>query len=421
MTATEMLVPALRATMGDNVYYISFLRMKDVADRVSLAEEIHKNTGLRELIQRRVTNRSKEISTYLRTQSQRFFNALIIGVYGGSPEWYELSVGKSDQFDPSNLPSYQEGVLGMLKLAGSEKLFAIDGQHRVAGIKDALTGEPVPGLADEEVCTIFLAADVRQEAGLERTRRLFSTLNRYAKPVDMMDIIALDEDDAVAIVTRRLMEEYPLFKEFRISVSKGKAIPVTDKKCFTNITTLYEANDIILATDRGRKWKDFKRFRPTDVRLAGLYGKATEFWNLIVKNFPPLAEVQDSVSEDLIAGKYRHKGGGHLLFRTIGLLSFVRAVRMATQLEGTLSTWIPKFARLPIDLASEPWVGVLWEPTANVMITRKENQRTATLLLLYMLGIDLARLRTSVVVLKERYASALNRTIAEVDLPKRIT
>jgi DNA sulfur modification protein DndB len=53
--STKMLqVPALRAKMGDWVYYAAFLTMGDIADRVSLADEIHKHKGLRDLIQRQV-------------------------------------------------------------------------------------------------------------------------------------------------------------------------------------------------------------------------------------------------------------------------------------------------------------------------------------------------------------------------------
>ena len=63
----ELLVPALKAKMGDNIYYISFLTMKDIANRISLAEKIHTNQNLRDLIQRRVTNRSKVIASYLQT------------------------------------------------------------------------------------------------------------------------------------------------------------------------------------------------------------------------------------------------------------------------------------------------------------------------------------------------------------------
>lgn len=416
----NLFIPALKVKMGDNIYYISFLTLKEVSDRISLAEEIHKNRRLGELIQRQVTNRSMVIASYLKTQQQRFFNALIIGVYGGAPKWYELSIEQTDRFNPEDLPSSREGAFGILKLDGRERLFAIDGQHRVAGIKEALKGNELPELADEEVCAIFLAANVTKKAGLERTRRLFSTLNRYAKPVDMMDIIALDEDDAIAIITRKLMEEYPLFRGHRISVKKGKALSVTDTESFTTITTLYEVNDIILADRRGNKWIDFKRFCPSDEELSSYYKRAMDFWNQMVRNFQPLVDVKNGNRGESIAGRYRNREGGHLLFRTIGLLAISKAIKHAIGTSGSMASWIRKFARAPLELASEPWAGLLWDPIAKVMIVRKENQNTATLLLLYMAGMVIENIGITEYQLKERYASALNRSIDEVELPHRI-
>jgi len=73
-----------------------------------------------------------------------------------------------------------------------------------------------------------------------------------------------------------------------------------------------------------------------------------------------------------------------------------------------------------MDLASEPWVGLFWDSIANVMIIRKENQKTATFLLLYMIGMDLALIGTSEEHLRERYASALNRPLEEVVLPSKV-
>lgn len=34
-------IPSLRARMGDWIYYIGLLRMEEVAERISIAEEIH--------------------------------------------------------------------------------------------------------------------------------------------------------------------------------------------------------------------------------------------------------------------------------------------------------------------------------------------------------------------------------------------
>src|SRR5271154_5887829 len=88
-------LPALRAKMGDWIYYSAFMKLGDVAERVSLADEIHRHKELREMIQRQVddSNHAEAIKKYLLTQEQRFFNSLVLGVYGGDPDFYELTIG----------------------------------------------------------------------------------------------------------------------------------------------------------------------------------------------------------------------------------------------------------------------------------------------------------------------------------------
>jgi DNA sulfur modification protein DndB len=188
-----LILPGLRAAMGDWVYYICFLKMRDISTRISMAEEIHSSKSLRDLLQRELKRRSLEIADYLLSQDQRFFNALVVGTYGGSPKWYELDISNSES-DLGMLPDDIEGTLGLLKLDGGEMLFAIDGQHRVAGIRKAV--EKQSELGSEEICVIFLAGVAQghrddDPVGFQRTRRLFTTLNRYAKPVGKKDIIAV--------------------------------------------------------------------------------------------------------------------------------------------------------------------------------------------------------------------------------------
>jgi len=299
---SRLLLPALRAHMGDWIYYIAFMTMRDIAERVSVAEEIHTSKSLNELIQRQITNRATQIKDYLLNQPQRFFNALVIGVYGGSPQWFELEIKENLILDPEGLPNYIEGALGILVLEGSEKLFAIDGQHRVVGIRKTV-GEN-DEIGNEEVSAIFVAHR-NDPAGLERTRRLFTTLNRYAKPVSKQEIIALDEDDVIAIVTRHLVEEHPLFKD-RISLAKGKNVPVRDKRNLTTIVTLYDALDVFLRTKR-RGWNDFKKSRPDEGTIEKFYGDAKLLWDTLIAYFPPLKELVDSISSEEVAAKYRHR------------------------------------------------------------------------------------------------------------------
>jgi DNA sulfur modification protein DndB len=124
-----LMVPALKAFMGSWVYYISFMKMHDIAERISNIGDIHTSTKLQEFLQRQLSDRSVEITTYILNQEQRFFNSLVIGTYGGNPEWIELGVKARNAEDEEILIDL-EGKLGFLKLSGSETLFAIDGQHR---------------------------------------------------------------------------------------------------------------------------------------------------------------------------------------------------------------------------------------------------------------------------------------------------
>lgn len=411
----ERLLPAIRAHMGDWIYYVSYMTMQDVAKRISYAEEIHESKTLNEFLQRRVTDRSDEIVKYIETQQQRFFNSIIVGVYGGSPEWYELEVGKNDFFDPQDLPDDLKKALGLLKLSGTEKLFAIDGQHRVAAIRKVINKDKT--FKDEEVAVIFVSAK-RDAEGLKRTRRLFSTLNRYAKPVKLSDIISLDEDDVVAISTRRLLDVHPLFKN-EIIYTKTKQLPSTDKKSLTSIHALYESLDLFL-NDMGKRsqWEEFKRFRPSDEQLDDYYKQAELLWNGLIDSFEELDQLRDGHTR-IIAQK-RHSSGGHLLFRPVGLLAIVRAAKLAEDSGYKLKRALRLIASAPMTLSHKPWSGLLWDDIGKKMITRKENQKIASHLLFYIIGGDLTKLKTTDGELRKAYAGALNRPEEDVELPEKV-
>lgn len=414
--ATKFIIPALRAYMGDWIYYITLLKMRDIAVMITFAEEIHSSKSLNELIQRRLSSRAGPIRDYILTQQQRFFNSLVIGVYGGSPQWYDLAVRENQLLDPSALPNYIDESLGILVFDGTETLFAIDGQHRVMGIKEAIEEDPNHG--DEEVSALFVAHK-NDPAGLERTRRLFTTLNRYAKPVSKKDIIALDEDDVVAITTRNLVENHPLFIE-KISIAEARNISSNDKQSLTSIEVLYDVMDTYLGGGSLR-WASFKRIRPSDADIARYYMmKAARFWDLLAEYFPPIAELMASTPSENIAGQYRNNQGGHLLFRPVGLLIVIGVIHDLMGIGGNLRQVLSRISRAPMDLAKQPWVGLLWDSSNMRMITTPENQKVARRLLFYAVGGDLKQLKTTPSALEREYAGILKLPIHEVELPKYV-
>lgn len=430
MTAADpapLLLPAIRAGMGDWVYYISFLPMQEIASRISVVDEIHTTKSLKEQLQRALTKNATKIAEYLCNQEQRFFNAIVVGSYGGHPEWHEVSV-RSKEFA---VPEQFQGALGFLQLDGSETLFAIDGQHRVVGIRKAVGREAE--LGDEEVAVIFVSgvsASKRRldPTGFERTRRLFSTLNRYAKPVQQRDIIALDEDDVVAIVTRRLVEEHPLFVE-KVAMNKNMPLPSTDRRHFTSLVALYGALDVYLR-DRVKGWKDFKRERPGDKFVTKSYKSSKEYFDELCDSIVPLQEMRDakgndddsddddaeSVTATSVVTRYRKSSGGHLFFRPVGLILVTQVIRDLLDQDLSLRIAVRRITKVPMLLDAEPWANLLWDDGNNRMITAKENRSVGRLLMLYSVGGDIECLGYSEDRLKRELAGLLKREAGRVKL-----
>lgn len=414
----KLFVPALRARMGDWVYYIGFMRMSDVAERISIAEEIHKTKKLKALIQRKLTDRSSSIAEYLVKEQQRLFNAIVVGIYGGQPDWYELKIGGNELLKASQLPAYITGSIGVLRLTGREHLFALDGQHRVAGIRKAvpIKRSKSVSLGEEEVACVFVGHK-RTAAGMQRTRRLFTTLNRYAKPVTLAEIIALDEDDIAAIVTRDILEGKGLMREAKVSFSLSRAMS-GDQENITNITTLYTCMSRYLRKERSpQQWKEYRLRRPSDGEISKAGTDVEELWNVLRQAFKPLRDVSAGRAR---AEKFRNERGGHLLFRPVGLEMSVDAIAYATASRAlSLDATIARLAKIPMTLARPPWKGLLWSESG--METGKGRKAVARDLILYMIGCrfwkPISTKNAAIKRLRERLAHAQNRTLSQVEMP----
>lgn len=359
-------IPAVRAQMGIWVYYVSAMSFSDVAKYVKpIDDELHRSSLLRETIQRSITDNYKSIASYLIDQDERFFNALILAVYDGSPMWSEIKLDEE-------VCDYS---LGLLSLSGEEKIFPVDGQHRVAGIKRALEGNSE--LRAEMVPVVFISHATDPE-GMQRTRRMFSTLNRYAKPVTMRDIIALDEDDVVAIVSRNLLDDSSLFGEQAIFDAKGKSLPESNTTAMTSLITFYECNKELLwlmikdyevksadnkvVKAKGTKTDEYLRHRPP----ASL---VTEFDDLCKDYWQTLLSKCLGYTSGCSVGEYRCREGGHLFFRPISLKAFTKAVVEISCRSGEDTAKIIKEFRDDVLWLTHPvWKRVLWDSIQKKMI-----------------------------------------------------
>lgn len=391
MTDTKMstlILPALRGVMGRWVYYSCLMNMRELAARVRFAEEVHNNPQLSKLIQRKLTDgRGTQIAQYLETQSDRFFNSLVVATYGGAPNWYALSDIKAQHMseDISEIDEDTVASVGFLTLNGTEKLFALDGQHRLAGIKKAVkdaAGKEV----DDEISVIFVAHENTPQ-GLERTRRLFTVLNKTAKPVSKGDIIALDEDDVAAICVRRLIENTGLFSGERIAYVANNNMPATNTTSLTTIGNLYDTLLILFSkakTPMLTPKKDALQFnRPSDAALDKYFGLAQSYFELLKKNFDELNEFFAAEDYSAVVKKHRGSHGGSALFRPIGLSIFTQIIANLTA-SMSLEDAVDLAAKLPRTLSDIPYDGLLWDE--NKMTIKSGNNVTLRDTLLVMAG-----------------------------------
>ncbi len=380
-------LPALRGVMGTWVYYSSLMTLEQISKRVSYADEIHTNKKLSDMIQRRLkSSRSKEIAEYLNKQNERFFNSLVVATYGGEPNWHAVDSvsSKTGDFDITKLNEGVVEAVGFLAFRGDEKLFAVDGQHRLAGIKEAATNSK-EDVKDDQVSIIFIGHK-KTSQGLTRTRRLFTTLNKTAKPVQKNDIIALDEDDVMAITVRRLVEKSELFSDERIAFAPTNNMPNNNQKSLTTIGILYDCL-VLLFSKASTDLKETKSKlicnRPDDERLEKYYKLANFYFQNLANSFPRLRTFFDAQDYSKIVKRYRGDFGGDALFRPKGLLIFTQVVVALTR-KLSLKIAIKRVGKLPTSLTEKPFEGLLWESSTSTI--QAGHDALLRDILIYMVG-----------------------------------
>lgn len=415
----KIVLPALRGLMGDWVYYSCLMNLNELASRVQYARKIHKHKSFSEMIQRELRyNRGKQISEYLKVQRERLFNSLVVATYGGQPNWQALSSVKEKGTDNlSQLTEAQIASVGFLTLQGSEELFALDGQHRLAGMKQAIKNGLQQNPVDE-ISVIFVAHKDTPK-GLERTRRLFTTLNKTAKLVSKGEIIALDEDDVMAITVRRLIESDEILSGKRVAFTASNNIPTNNLDCLTTIGNLYDVLQILFShatqDESIRNKSDLQKFRPSDEKLENYFNLAKKYFTELGKHFEELKEFFATDDTEPTVRKYRGSHGGSAIFRPIGLKIFTEVITYLVKSQSmSLTKAIKIAADLPRNIRKEPYANLMWDVSSETI----SNSHNVTIrhLLLHMLGYYTDKMKKEDLLIRYRRETGNDRA----KLPKKI-
>lgn len=426
------LYPALRAHMGSWTYYVVKMQMKDIVKEVGFASEIYSNKTLDDAIQRSLSDSrvKKEIVQYLGKRGDRFFSSIVVAALGGNPTYAPVEITDDPKFSILKPAGFGD-AFGVLTFDGGQRYFALDGQHRLKAIKTLIeqTESDLPELPEnfleEEVSVIMLVREeARDEEFMKSYRRLFSSLNRYAKPTDTDTNIIMDEDDVIAILTRRLLTEHEFFlwkgkpNTNPVLKTRGKNLSSGDTY-FTTLQTLYNMNESLLATARrenqGFGSRPYKLFRPPEDDLDDLFDELTLYWNAILGELQFLRADPTKMREHDADLANTEGLFDNLLFWPIGqeLLADVTRILLNRRLpdpnsphEEEVRACIKILSQVPWDLRRPPWSGLLLieDPDKGRKRMRNEDRKRALLIakkiLLLQVGLsdpqpdDLSELKT---------------------------
>ena len=403
------LYPAIKACMGDWDYYVVRMTMREVAREVRLASDLWEDKTLSDAIQR-VLDESRvkqQIVNFLSRRNDRFFASLVVAAIGGNPTWTPIKSRFGDSF-------------GELSFEIDPRYYALDGQHRLKAIQELMAdpaGAP-PGFSDEQLSVIVVVREhqkVDDQLWLQRYRRLFSSLNRYAKPTDVDTNIIMDEDDIFAIITRRLITDHEFFRSphpeqrsFRVQ-TKGKNLK-SGTPHFTSLQTLYEINKtLLMTTERRRQWgrakdlKIFLQFRPEENEIDRYYQAISNLWDALLQAVPILREAPERMRIHKLPDPNPDGYQDHLLFWPIGQELFAEIARSLLDSVGfgedveisTMENVLRPLSDVPWNLHESPWRYLLLvpEPTQGESWRMRSEDRKAALelasrLLRWIVGLD---------------------------------
>jgi DNA sulfur modification protein DndB len=259
-------VPAMRGKIGSRTYYACLMPMSAIPNLFKFTDWAGFTPEDRE---QRVLNEKRvpELRDYINDNEDDYLFSSITASYKSQPT-----------FDPAPNGAGLDGSLGVLKIKLGDELIINDGQHRCAGIVEALKQNPAIG--DHTISVLLFPWESK-----DRVQQMFSDLNRFVQKTSKSLDILYDKRDVISAATLASLEQVPVFKD--LTDKDAVSLKAKSAKLFT-LAALYDANRELL---KGRENKDIL----SNVEVL------TNYWKAVAANMP-----------DWIAVQGHHKEAGEL-------------------------------------------------------------------------------------------------------------
>ncbi len=389
----------IRAKMGNTPYYMAKMPAGELIDCVGIAKEMPEweDMTVDEKMQREVDMRRivDEIVPYICNDPDRFFGSLIVDIYSGMEEV---------EFEPissvvKNIPrayALSMNDMGYITLPGSERLIALDGQHRLLSLKIAIRGkmgvpagtkpspaldklEPHPELGNEEISVIFV-----EHTDTRKIRKIFNKINKYAKQTSRSDNIITSDDDPFAVIARRLIsagEALAPIKGIEVVNSKNNTLS-TRSKNLTTLSALYTVCETLL------KGIGFKKIMllPDTESLEEAYEYVSSFWKCLLQNVEVFREYIRLTGRNMTIQLLRES---NLLLKPVTQMALAHVAAMAKAKGIEWNTVTEKLNAIDWSYKNDMWFNILVIGSANKrMITGRDSVRYAGMVISYIVMGD---------------------------------
>lgn len=256
---------ALRGLQAGRPYFLAMCPLK-LIPKIFLFDE---NEIPPELRAQRVLNRARipEIAKYIAENPREYVFSSISASIDGEIRFEPVG---STAADVNN---------GRLIVPMTAQFLINDGQHRRAGIEEALKLHP--DLGDETISVVFFVDD-----GLRRSQQMFADLNKHAiRPTKSLGIL-YDLRDPLSRLARKLISKVPVFK----------GLTETEKTTISNRSIkLFTLSSIFQGT---RALFNKPKTQPISSEQEDL---AVDFWTEVARHIPDwsLAQARKVASAEL--------------------------------------------------------------------------------------------------------------------------
>lgn len=351
-----------------------------------------------------------------------------------APEWDES--GRATQSTADFLPLDRNETIGLLDVSETVSIFALDGQHRLMGVRGLMTllktgklqrynkskkpvGDPITiddlideyqldpaylqSLAHEKIGIEFIPAVIQGETREEakrRVRSIFVHVNLMALRLSKGQLALLNENDGFSIVARQIAASHPLFKEVEgrnPRVNWDSATVATKSTVLTTLQALNEMSQRYLE-HKFPHWKPSEKkglipMRPEDEELAAGIEEFSRLFDYLA-GLPSYKKLENRTeTPQMRRFSFEKNGGdGNILFRPVGQVALAQALGILVFKRGLSGDRIFKKLRKydtargfsHIETPQSLWYGVLYDPNKKRILV--SGRDLAARLLVYIIA-----------------------------------